>query len=200
MQSHTCRIGAAAAAAGYRLDDPGRWLKPIRFGNNMNTDGLQWKRHINIIFPCPTPHHNLAVQYLARIHPLRPVKDSSPRLYHRAICSERSCQRKTRVFHLMLMRFLCTECVNSKKLTYTLLSFGVAKRFYAVNRFQVKVLPCARFRDKTSPLAHMPEVHRAPGRAAQSYVRGHLGLRRSNPQGSSGRTPRPTRRSRRVEA
>ena len=146
------RMAGAVAAGGYRLDDHDRWTKPILFHNNRKTDGLQWKRHLDIVFPPESQspgRYNMAVQYLARVGKLRCRRGASGR-YHKTTCSEEGCNVKTRAFHTMLMRYICTKCVNRKMLTYSLMSRDTAKRSYAVTRTQLGSLPCARFRDANS--------------------------------------------------
>ena len=144
------KIAAAVAAAGHRLNDRQRWGKPIFFYRNRGSDGKQWIRHLDIMFPPalkPT-RHNMAVQYLSRVSKL-PLSTRS-NYYHKTLCMTRRCTTKTRNFHTMLMCFLCTDCINSGTHTYSLMSRDVAKRFYALTRTKLEALPCARFRDAKS--------------------------------------------------
>lgn len=152
------KMCAAVAAAGYRMDDDDRWLKPIRFRKNAG-GGDEWTMHVAKVYPTfeMCVKYSAAVQYLSRVNKLKVLKTASSfTIYRKPTCSEQGCNKITRSFHNMFMRFVCTKCVNQKKLTFSLMSRSVAKRCFAVNRFQLKTIPCARFRNENSQYGPAP--------------------------------------------
>ena len=123
------KVAEVVAAMGYRLDDESRWNKPIHFTKNSLTDGMQWKRHLDIVFPpeadVELSKYNLAVQYLSRVSKLH-KRQQTPWIYHKPQCSD--CQIPTRSWHVMWMKYVCTKCVNNNVMTNCIISRDVAKR------------------------------------------------------------------------
>ena len=97
----------------------------------------------------------MAVQYLARFSCLR-EHSKVQHLYHKPTCSEIDCEAKTRTFHTMEMRYICTSCINNKKTRFQLISMQTARNFFALSREQLQVIPCARFRDSKSQYGDTP--------------------------------------------
>ena len=77
-------------------------------------------------------------------------------MYHKPLCSESGCDKPTRNFHAMLMRYICSKCLNKKMLTYGLISRAVVMRFFAVTKKELKSIPCSRFRDSNSQYGPVP--------------------------------------------
>lgn len=129
MRTH---VTAKVLEAGYSLNDELRWLKPIWFKKNKNSDGLQWHRQLERLNADCNVQYSLAVQYLARVAPLQRHGGTLQTVYRKPTCSESGCHKYTRNFHCMMMRYICSGCVNNKMLTYSLISRAVAMRFFAV--------------------------------------------------------------------
>ena len=121
------------------------WSRPIRWKWTALTDGLQWVRLVQYLFPADSraSRHCWAVQYLSRVRGLRSTSVDGILVYHQARCS--SCAKKTCTFHFLRMKYLCTSCTNNHTLTHSLISETRAQALFRVGPAKLRQLSCAVF-------------------------------------------------------